>query len=472
MKRKKIHFIGIKGVGMTPLAIIAKEAGFDVTGCDVATEFITDKALKESNITVLDNFSPQHIEHVDLVITTGAHGGLDNPEVQAAKKNNKEVLLQGQAVGLFMEGKLFHRTFDGISVAGSHGKTTTTAMLATILSEVGMDPSYLIGTSSIIPLNNPGHFGKGKYFIAEADEYATEPKNDKTAKFLWQHPKIALFTNLELDHPDLYNSIEDLQEVFTRFASNLSANDLLVACGDDSGLKKVFKDYRGRKITYGLSGLNDYVINRVSISGEQTFFWVSGYNTDLGEFTLRVTGEHNALNALGATIVALELGIDLAKIKKALLAFKGTKRRSEFIGQLKSGVLLFDDYAHHPTEIRKTLQAFRQKYSKHKIICVFQPHTYSRTKKLFEEFIRSFSAADTVILMDIYASLREEPDITISSTLLAGKMRSFHKDVLFLPTPNDVIAYLQKMKIGSNSIIITMGAGDVYKIHDLFKTHE
>src|SRR5476651_368276 len=188
MKKKSIHFVGIKGVGMTPLALVAKEAGFVVSGSDVGEEFITDEILRESEIIPLIGFSSEHIASPDLVITTGAHGGYDNVEVQTAKEKPIPVITAGEAVGQFMAGEVLGRTFKGISVAGTHGKTTTTAMIATIMKETGFDPSFIIGTGNVGSLGTPGHFGKGKYFVAEADEYATEPKYNKTAKFLWQHP--------------------------------------------------------------------------------------------------------------------------------------------------------------------------------------------------------------------------------------------------------------------------------------------
>src|SRR3989344_4179547 len=198
MKRiKSIHFVGIKGVGVAPLAIIAKEAGFSVSGSDIEDEFITTDSLMRAKIKPLVGFLEEHVQNADLVIATSAHGGLENIEVLDAKKREIAVWTQGQAVGEFMKGKIFGREFLGISVAGSHGKTTTTAMLSIILREGNLDPSFLIGTGNIPTLCNSGHFGKGKYFIAEADEYATEPKYDKTPKFLWQHPQIEIFTNIE-----------------------------------------------------------------------------------------------------------------------------------------------------------------------------------------------------------------------------------------------------------------------------------
>ena len=220
--KKNIHFVGIKGVGMTPLAIIAKEAGMHVTGCDVEKEFITDESLREANIEVFPGFSANHITTLtNLVITTGAHGGFDNPEVLRAKSLNIPILTQGEAVGEFMKGGILSRDFEGISVAGTHGKTTTTAMIATVLNKCRLDPTYLIGTSMISSLGLPGHLGKGKFFVAEADEYATEPNYDKTSKFLWQNPRIGIITNIEYDHPDVYASEQEMIDAFIKFAQKI-----------------------------------------------------------------------------------------------------------------------------------------------------------------------------------------------------------------------------------------------------------
>ncbi|MBI3069699.1 MAG: UDP-N-acetylmuramate--L-alanine ligase [Candidatus Levybacteria bacterium] len=464
-KNKHIHFVGIKGVGMTPLAIIAKEAGFTVSGCDIEEEFITDEALRKAGINPLIGFSKEHIKSVDLVITTGAHGGFDNEEVKSAREQGIQIMTQGQAVGVFMKGDLFGKKFEGISVAGSHGKTTTTAIIATILREGGLDPSYVVGTGMVASLGSAGHFGRGKYFVAEADEYMTEPKYDKTVKFLWQHPKILVITNIEFDHPDVYESIDSMQDAYLKFANQLPNDGVLIASKDDPQVKKLLKEYQGRVITFGYSPQNDFILKKVSISDLKTFFWVATKDgTSLGEFVLNVPGEHNGLNALASIVAALECGLDIAKIKKALIAFSGSKRRFEYIGKLQSGGLIFDDYAHHPTEIQKTLLAFRQSFPKKKIVCIFQPHTYSRTKALFEEFVRSFGLCDTLILTDIYPSLREKPDQSVSSEKMALSIERFHKEVLFLPRLLDVVEYINQKQYKEDTLLVTMGAGDVYKI--------
>jgi UDP-N-acetylmuramate--alanine ligase len=463
-KIKNIHFVGVKGVGMTPLAIIAKEAGFVVSGCDLAEEFITDSPLRKAGIEPLIGFSENHVLACDLVITTGAHGGFDNIEIIKAKSLGIPVWTQGEAVGKFMDSELFKKALGGISVAGSHGKTTTTAMIATVLRENQQDPTFLVGTGDIPSLGSSGHFGKGRYFVAEADEYATEPKYDKTPKFLWQHPQIGVITNIEFDHPDLYSSMEQLREAFLNFAKNIKPAGVLVACADDLETARVLKQYLGKVITYGFSKSADFSIERVSVAPEKTFFWVNAKETQLGEFSLNIAGEYNALNALAAIVVCLDLGISVENIKKGLLAFKGTKRRSEFVGQTASGALVYDDYAHHPTEIKNTLAAFRKIYPNKKIVCIFQPHTYSRTKSLFEQFMYSFSSSTELILTDIFPSLREIADNTVSSKLLADSVSKIHKEVLYLPKLSDVVEYLNKKNLNDSYIIITMGAGDVYKI--------
>jgi len=444
-KVKSIHFVGIKGVGMTPLAIIAKEAGIKVSGSDIADEFITDISLKKADIDPLVGFVEEHIGNVDLVITTGAHGGFNNVEVLEAKRKNIRVITQGEAVGIFMNGEIFGRKFTGVSVTGAHGKTTTSAMVATLLKVNNFDPSYLIGTADALSLGAPGHYGKGEYFVAEADEYMTEPTFDKTIKHLWQHPKIAVITNIEFDHPDAYKSLDETREQFLKFANQLPKNGVLITCGDDPQVQKLLLGFNGRRITYGIKEGNDFIVSE-----------------SIRDVELSVFGEHNRLNATAAYIVGLEVGLTKDQIIKGLMEFKGSKRRSEFIGTLSNGTKLYDDYAHHPTEIQKTLRAFKEKFSDSKIVCIFQPHTYSRTKSLFEQFSKSFIDVDTVILTNIYASLREKPDPSVSMQELANKIGS---KALFLPDLADVVSYINNHG-GKNTIVITMGAGDVYKISE------
>lgn len=461
-KIKYIHFVGIKGVGVAPLAIIAKEAGIQVTGSDVEEVFITDKALRESRIVPLVGFSPDHIKNPDLVITTGSHGGYDNVEVIAAREKGIPILTKGEAVGEYMDGEILGRKFTGVAVAGSHGKTTTSAILTTIFKECGKDPSYVVGSGSIGEDAPPGHLGKGSYFIAESDEYATEPKYNHRAQFLWSRPSIALFTNIEHDHPDIYPSLDSVILAFQEFVGNIKEGGLLVGNADDPRVDQILKNYKGRSISYGLSPRNDYVLTRIHASGGQTFFHVLFQGTDLGEFRILLSGEHNALNALGAVVIAIDAGLPLEIIKPALVKFTGAKRRLEYRGQLITGAHIFDDYAHHPTEIRSTLKALRMRYPKEKIIAVFQPHTYSRTKALLYEFATAFDVANQVIITDIFASAREGVDESVSSKILIEEMAKHHHNVLYLPTPSDAAVFITSKHFGDGVVIVFMGAGDIY----------
>jgi UDP-N-acetylmuramate--alanine ligase len=463
-KIKTVHFVGIKGVGMAPLAIIAKEAGLVVSGCDLDQQFITDEPLEKANIKPLIGFDKKHIEGCDLVIITGAHGGYDNQEAIRAKELSVPVLTQGEAIARFENGEIFGKDFDGISVSGTHGKTTTTAIIAAVLKANNFDPSFAVGTGMIPFLGSNGHFGKGKFFVAEADEYATEPSYDKTPKMLWQKPRIGVITNIEFDHPDVYPSLNDVVDAFIKFAGGIKPEGSLILNIDNEQTRKVLDKYTGRTITYGFSKNADFFIDRVNVNQDKTFFWIYNKDISLGEFSINVAGEHNALNALCATAVCLELGLSLEMIKKGLLSFAGTKRRMEYIKTTKGGVMIFDDYAHHPTEIKKTLETLRKTYPNKKIVCIFQPHTYSRTKALFEQFTSSFNDVHQIILTKIYASAREAIDPTVSSQLLAQSITKTGKEVLYIENLQDVIKYVDQKAYNREYVVITMGAGDIYKI--------
>src|SRR3989344_4298257 len=260
---KKIHFVGIKGVGMTPLAIIAKEAGFKVSGSDIHEDFITKDSLERAKIEPLSKFDKENIKSCDLVVVSAAHGGFENVESLEAKKQNIPVISQAEALGLFQTGKILNKSFEGICVAGSHGKTTTTAMIATILKEASLYPSYSVGTGDIPSLGSPGHLGKGKFFVCEADEYVSF----NNPKFLSLYPKIAVVTNIDFDHPDVYSSIEQIEEAFLKFANKLPEEGILIACGDGETNSKFLNKYLGRKITFGFSKSNDYFIEKVNFLG-------------------------------------------------------------------------------------------------------------------------------------------------------------------------------------------------------------
>lgn len=458
-KFKHVHFIGIKGVAMTALAIVAKEEGSRVTGSDVEEDFPTSEVLKKFRITPLSGFKKENIEgKPDLVVVTGAHGGMNNPEARVAREMNLRSLMHGQALEEFARGK------KEIAVAGSHGKTTVAAMIAHLLVKAGVDPSFAIGCGNIKSLGTPGHAGKGEYFVAEADEYVTDPGNDPTPRFFWLEPFAAVITNIDYDHPDAYDNIEQLKSAFLTFARKISAKGFLVAGIDNKNIREILPQIKIPKLTFGFSPLADYQINQIAYGLERTWFHLKYKDMDLGQFTLKVPGKLNAFNAAGAAIVANCLGISWETIRGNLLTFQGTKRRFEKIGE-RGNVKFFDDYAHHPTQIRSTLKAAKSWFPQSKIIVVFQPHTFSRTKALFFDFGKCFAQADEVIITDIYPSAREEFDPTINSQILVHEIQKINKNATYIGKIEEVVNYLKKHS-AAGDIVLTMGAGDIYKIYE------
>ncbi|MBI5620284.1 UDP-N-acetylmuramate--L-alanine ligase [Candidatus Gottesmanbacteria bacterium] len=417
-KVKRIYFVGIKGVAMAALALWAKESGKVVAGSDVGEEFPTDEELKKAGIVVHEGFDQNTIIAFkpDLVIYTGAHGGRDNPQVQEAILRSISVVPHGKALGMVTRNKRL------IAVAGSHGKTTTSAMVAAILTEAGLHPSYAIGCGSIRGLGAAGHRGVGEWFVAEADEYVTDPGHDRTPRFLWLKPEVLVVTNIDYDHPDVYPDLSAVQHAFIALQKQ---STFTCICGEDEASSVLKKS--GSVATFGVS--------------EQ-----------LSSIQLQIPGRHNMLNAAAAVSVCERIGISWEVCKRALERFGGTKRRFEKINEVR-GAFIYDDYAHHPKEIEATIGAFRDAYPGKRIIVIFQPHTYSRTKALLTEFSRALSKADIALVADIYASAREIQ----TEEGLAKKLGGLYK-----PTKNDVIEWLSK-ELKADDVIVFMGAGDIYQ---------
>ncbi|KKR34437.1 MAG: UDP-N-acetylmuramate-L-alanine ligase [Candidatus Gottesmanbacteria bacterium GW2011_GWC2_39_8] len=458
MKIKSAYFIGIKGVAMTALAVVLKERGVKVSGSDVTDIFQTDEVLEKNKIEVLKGFSTENVpKKTDLVVVTGAHGGMTNIEAKTAESYGFPVFMHGKALGMFMNEK------DGISVAGSHGKTTTSAMTAFILSKAKLDPSFAVGSAEIIGLGAGGHNGRGKIFVAEADEYVTCPKTDSTPRFYFQKPKIFVITNIDFDHPDVYPDVEAVKMIFVRYIENLSAESIIIAGIDNPSVQSVVKNLDRNVITYGFSPQADFRIYKVSSSNGTTFFNVIGRGIDLGEFMIRVPGKHNALNALASGIAANNVGVGWEMIKYNLKKFSGTKRRFEKIADI-DGISLYDDYAHHPTEIQTTLKGIREWFPEKKIYLLFQPHTYTRTKALFSDFAKSFSAVDTAIITDIYPSARETPDLSVDPKKLVLEINKFKNNSIHLKGKETITEFL-KENVKKGDIILTMGAGDICNWH-------
>ncbi len=457
-KVKHIHFTGIKGIAMTALAVYAKERGYTVTGCDTKEEFPSDEVLASVGIKPLPGFSPDHVDgknRPDVVIYTGAHSGRNNPEVVRAKESGIPVLAHGQALGLFMNSSR------QISVAGSHGKSTTTAMIATILHRAGSDPSYAIGSGMVKGLGLPGHFGKGLWFVAEADEYVTDPEGDLTPRFLWQNPEILVLTNIDFDHPDVYGSIEDVKVAFQKLVNKLPHNGELVVNADDAQVREMLAPFDTATTTVGTSSKAGIMISGIHFTEERTYFSLENQDVVLGEFMLGVPGKHNVHNAALAAIATHAAGVDWKNIRVGLSDFGGAKRRFEKIA-VWGTTIFYDDYAHHPAEIIATLSSARAWYPKRRIIGIFQPHTYSRTKALMNDFAGAFSDADIAITTDIYPSAREHNSLGITGVTLAQLLATRHIRAHYARTKNDVSSYLRSI-IRDGDVVVFMGAGDIYQ---------
>lgn len=462
---QRIHIVGIGGAGMSPLARILHQMGHKVTGSDLYLSPVTE-GLQALGLTIYKGHSPQHIADADLVVTTAA-AKPDNPELVAAREKGIPVIKGAALLGMLMEGK------KGICIAGTHGKTTTTAMIAAILVAAGWDPSYVIGGE---PKDLPasGHWGSGPYFVAEADEY--------DRRFLSLHPTIAVVTSLEADHPDCYPTMSELVAAFQGFIGLVPPDGWVVGCGDDPGVRGLLADghqgeaggsVRAPRITYGLLGGSAWQATGVEDNGQGgSDFSVRHLRNDgaveeIGRFRLVIPGRHNVNNALAAIVVGSILGVPVGTMQQTLAKFRGVARRFDVLGQV-SGVTIIDDYAHHPSEIRATLAAAKQQYPGRRLVAVHQPHTYSRLKALLPAFAQAFDAADQVLVVDIYAA-RETDTLGMHSRQLVAAMH--HPDARYIGTLADAVNYLQGT-LQPGDVLITLGAGDVNKVGKAILAYE
>jgi UDP-N-acetylmuramate--alanine ligase len=450
----KVHFIGIGGSGLSAIARLLLERGDTVTGSDrVLSPFAVD--LQKAGVTVYVGHHPRYITGADLVIRSSAIPD-DNPEVNAALAANIPVYKRADFLGKLMADKT------GIAVAGTHGKTTTTAMIAWILTELKRKPSFIIG-SVMKNLGVNARAGKGKPFVIEADEY--------DRMFLGLKPRIEVVTNLEHDHPDCYPTFEDMLEAFKSFVDLLPADGTLIVCADDSGATSLITHARkaGRAVVgYALQG--DMTINspnwiqarglKPNALGGFSFDVASNLSGGLSSVSadLQIPGEHNVRNALAALAVVELLGLSTQKAARALAKFSGTGRRFEIRGEAK-GVTVIDDYAHHPTEIMATLAAARTRYPGRRIWAVWQPHTYSRTQTLFAEFSRAFKDADEVIVSEVYAAREAKRDFTSAEIVSAMP----HAAVRYIATLQEISQYLIE-QLQTGDVLLVLSAGDADQV--------
>lgn len=444
----RIHFIGIKGVGMTAVAEILKAEGYEITGSDTNETFMTSSVLDDLGITVAENFSAEHIGSQTTAVIYSTAYGKDNVERQSAAEQGIPEWSYPEIVGFIMG--LYSNS---IAVAGSHGKTTTTALLARMLEEGGLDPTAIVG-ATVTDWRRNARSGRSQWFVLEADEYQN--------KFQYYSPRYLLITNIDYDHPDFFKTPEDYEQAFVDFASKLPSDGLLVYWSGDKTTANFIKNSSAKAIGYGEETNADWRLCDITISDSGTSFRVFRGENLYGDFIMPLIGNHYALDALGAMALAAEVGIDKEAITRALKYFRGTARRLEYIGEYK-GALIFDDYAHHPREISATIRALQARYAKRKIWCVFQPHTFSRTEAFLSDFVSALGLAQKIILLPIYASAREQSG-SVDSQDLARELVSKEASVA---ANLEEAACMLKKNIGENDLVVTMGAGDVWRVGKL-----
>lgn len=442
-RHKPVHFMGIGGAGMSPLAELVKRAGGLVTGCD-AHLGASARALRNAGIAVEEGHDPAHVDGCAALVLTAAVPS-HHPEVQAARDAGIPVLKRAQALGAIV-----NRT-TVVGIAGTHGKTTTTALATAALAAAGLDPTGLVG-ARVPAWDGNLRLGGDRLYVVEADEY------DRS--FLTLRPSIAVVTTLEADHLDIFGDLAGVEAAFAEFLDLLPPDGLVVGCGDDAGVGRLLPRVGGgrRVVTYGLSAGNVLRAEDVRTDGTNTRFQVRERGRPLGEVRLQIPGLHNVRNSLAAIAAARELGADWDAIVKGLADFGGTSRRFERVGEA-AGVLLVDDYAHHPTEVQATLSAARAAFPERRIVAVFQPHLFSRTRDFAAEFGRTLAQADLVVLTDVYAA-REQPIPGVTGELIADQARAAGAEVRYLPERRELPAAVADL-LRAGDLCLTLGAGDL-----------
>ena len=434
---KRIHFVGIGGIGMSGLAEILAGQGIAVSGCDLKRSAATD-LLRSRGIEVTIGHDPAHIAGNDMVILTSAVRA-GHAEIEEARRAGVKVLKRAEALGAVVNAGR------GIGVAGTHGKTTTSALISVVLEEAGLDPTILVG-GMVRNLQTNARRGKGDLIVVEADEY------DRT--FHQLHPEIAVVTNIEADHLEYYGTLEAIIEAFRIYTGGVKEGGVIIGCVDDEHVGRMLRHAECPVVRYGFSERADVRAINVQFSDKGSSFDVPG----VGFFKLFIPGDHNIRNALAAIAVGRHLGIPAETIASALARFLGVDRRFQILGE-SNGALVIDDYAHHPTEIRATLSGARGSYPSRRLVALFQPHLYSRTRDFAKEFGEALAIADVPIVVPIYAA-REEPLEGVSSALIAEAV----PDVEFLEGTNEEVVAALRSRLRPDDVFITMGAGDVHEI--------
>ncbi len=448
---KKIHFVGIGGIGMSGIAEILIDQGFTVSGSDRALSDVTER-LHSLGAAIYEGHKAENLApDVDTLVYSSAVV-LDNPEVIEAQRRKIPIVRRAEMLAEVMRLKY------GIGIAGTHGKTTTTSMVSLVLMEGGFDPTVIVGGKLSGLGGTNARLGKGDFIVVEADEF------DRS--FLSITPTIAVLTTLETDHLDCYRDLEDIKGAFIQFANKVPFYGFVVLCLDEPALQDIMPQLVKKKLlTYGLTPQADIQAIDIRHKENMSTFTVARRFEDLGQITLQIPGKHNVQNALAAIAVGLQLGIPFSKVKSGIEKFTGVYRRWEKKGEA-GGITVYDDYAHHPTECRATLSGVKSGWRR-RVVCVFQPHLFSRTRDFYEEFGKAFLLADVLVVTDVYPA-REESIQGVTGELITNAAKQYgHKDVHYVRDKKDIPAYLKKIT-RSGDIVITMGAGDIWKFGEEF----
>jgi UDP-N-acetylmuramate--alanine ligase len=448
-KTKRIHFVGIGGIGMSGIAEVLLNLGYTISGSDMALSDVTWR-LQQKGATVHQGHAAAFVQGVDVVVMSSAVQH-DNIEVATARQLHIPVIPRAEMLAELMRMKY------GVAVAGTHGKTTTTSLIATVLARGNLDPTVVIG-GRLNSLGSNAQLGQGEYLVAEADE--------SDGSFLLLSPTIGVVTTVDAEHLDFYSDLEAIKSAFVQFINKIPFYGCSVLCLDQPNIQSLLPLINKRFITYGLTNQADYSARDIQFHGVRSSFEVFRGGERLTPVALNLPGVHNVYNALAAIAVGVELDVSLPTIAKALEEFSGIHRRFEIIGQ-RDGITVVDDYGHHPEEIRQTLRAAKSVWPEARLIVVFQPHRYTRTLFLQQEFYTAFYEADVLILLDIYAAA-ETPIPGVSSMLLYEGIKAHgHREVHYLTERPQVVPFLRRYG-RENDILLTLGAGDVWKIAQEF----
>ncbi len=442
-RTKRIHFVGIGGIGMSGIAEFLLNQGLEISGSDMKKSDLTNH-LEARGIRIVEGHDPKLVQDVDVVVKSSAVKD-DNPEIAAAKALKIPVIRRAE-----MLAEITRMSFS-IGISGTHGKTTTTSMAGMILEAAGLDPTIIVG-GKVKNFGSNNVMGSGKYIIVEADEY--------DHSFLSLTPIIAGITNVDTDHLDCYRNLDDIKKAFIEYANKVPFFGCVIACLDDSGVQAILPEINKKIVTYGFSRQADIQAVNICMKNFKAEYDVLYKGYKLGRISMKVTGRHNILNSLLAVGMGLELDLPFEKIKSGLAEYSGVYRRFEHKGDAV-GITIYDDYAHHPTEIMATLEGFRESTHR-RIVVLFQPHLYSRTKDLSQEFGRAFFACDLLIMAPIYPA-REAPIPGVDAKLISdAAIQSGHHSVHLLENNDEIVADTVKL-LQPDDILITMGAGNIWR---------